>query len=56
MTKYTADDPDRGSQALEGSGLRHRVASSQDGGDDSNSTYVPIPAVQETTFCWERSG
>jgi hypothetical protein len=56
ITEYTADGPDGGSQTLERSGIRCQVDFSQDGGDDSDSTYVPSPAIGETTFCWERSG
>jgi hypothetical protein len=56
ITEYQADGPDGGSQTLERSGIRCQVDFSQDGGDDSDSTYVPSPAIGETTFCWERSG
>jgi len=56
IAEYQADGPDGGSQTLERSRIRCQIDFSQDGGDDSDSTYVPSPAIGETTFCWERSG
>jgi len=50
--EYDADGPDGNSRTFERQSLRCQVDFSQDGGDDSDSTYVPSPAVGETTFCW----
>ena len=38
------------------SGLRCQIDFCQDGGDDSDSTYIPGPAIREATVCWDRSG
>ena len=56
IPEYTTDGPDGGSQTLERSGIRCQIDFSRDGGDDSDSTYLPRPAIRETTFCWDRSG
>jgi len=52
LTDYTADGPDGGSQSLARQGIRCQIDFTQDGGDDSDSTHVPSPAVGGTTFCW----
>jgi len=52
LIRYTADGPDGGSRTLERRGVRCQIEFTQDGGDDSDPTYVPSPAVGETTFCW----
>jgi len=52
-TEYDADGPDGNSRTFERLRLRCQVDFSHDGGDDSDSTYVPSPAVGETTFCWQ---
>jgi hypothetical protein len=36
-------------------GVQCQVDFTQDGGDDADPTYVPNPAVGETTFCWQKS-
>jgi hypothetical protein len=52
VPKFFAEGPDGSNRTYERPGLRCQVVFSQDGGDDSDSTYVPSPAVSETTFCW----
>lgn len=52
LPKYDADGPDGGSRTVERGGIRCQIDFTQDGGDDSDSTYVPSPAIGETTFCW----
>ncbi|HEY6807645.1 MAG TPA: hypothetical protein VI160_02565 [Gemmatimonadales bacterium] len=52
LTRFDADGPDGWSRTYERAGLRCQIEFSQDGGDDSDSTYVPSPAVSEATFCW----
>ncbi|HMA42576.1 MAG TPA: hypothetical protein VKO86_01070 [Gemmatimonadales bacterium] len=56
LPQYDADGPDGGGRTMEHDGVRCQVDLTQDGGDDSDSTYVPSPAIGETTFCWLRSG
>jgi len=59
LLPYSADGPDGGSRTLQRGEIRCQIDFSQDGGDDSDSTYVPSPAIGETTFCWRtraRSG
>ena len=55
LSDYAADGPDGSSRTLERQGVRCQIAVTQDGGDDSDSTYVPSPAVGEATFCWRTS-
>jgi hypothetical protein len=52
LIRYTADGPDGGSRTWERKGVRCQMDFTQDGGDDSDPTYVPSPAVGEVTFCW----
>ena len=52
LTRVDADGPDGFSRTYERPGVRCQIDYSQDGGDDSDSTYVPSPAISETTFCW----
>ena len=52
LTKYMADGPDGGSRTLERGAVRCQIDVTRDGGDDSDSTYVPSPEVTERTFCW----
>lgn len=52
LSEYDAEGPDGNSRIYERPGLRCQVEFSQDGGDDSDSTYVASPAISETTFCW----
>jgi len=52
LTRVDADGPDGFSRTYERPGVRCQIDYSQDGGDDSDSTYVPSPAISEATFCW----
>jgi len=52
LTEYMADGPDGGSRTLERAGVRCQIGATRNGGDDSDSTYVPSPEVTERTFCW----
>jgi hypothetical protein len=47
-----AEGPDGFHRIFVRSGLRCQIDFTQDGGDDSDSTYVPGPAVAERTICW----
>jgi hypothetical protein len=52
VIEYAADGPDGNSRTFERGHTRCQVDYSQDGGDDSDSTYVPSPAVGQVTLCW----
>lgn len=52
LLAYMADGPDGGSRTVERDAVRCQIDFTRDGGDDSDSTYVPSPAIGETTFCW----
>ena len=52
LIKYDADGPDGGSRTMERRGVRCQIDFMQDGGDDSDSTYIPSPEITERTFCW----
>jgi len=54
LSTFDADGPDGYSRVRERGDTRCQVDFTQDGGDDSDSTYVPSPAVGEVTFCWRR--
>jgi hypothetical protein len=47
-----ADGPDGGIRTVEREGVRRQIEISQEGDDDSDSTYVPSPTAGENTFCW----
>ena len=49
---WAADGPDGFSRTLLRGAVRCQVDFEQDGGDDSDSTYVPSPRVAERTSCW----
>jgi hypothetical protein len=55
IVEYFAEGPDGNTRTFDRAGVRCQVDFTQDGGDDSDSTYVPSPAIGETTFCWARS-
>jgi hypothetical protein len=55
LTTYDADGPDGNSRTRQRADIRCQVDYTQDGGDDSDSTYVPSPAVGEFTVCWRRT-
>lgn len=52
LREYMADGPDGTSRTRDRDGTRCQIDFSQDGGKDSEPTYVPSPAVSERTFCW----
>lgn len=56
LWRYSADGPDGGVLTWEREGVRCEVRESQDGGDDSDSTYVPSPETSQVTFCWRYTG
>lgn len=54
LGNYGADGPDGGSRTLQRNGVRCQIDFTQDGGDDGDPSYVPSPAIGETTICWEQ--
>ena len=52
LRRYVADGPDGNLVGYQRSVVRCTVASSWDGGDDSDSTYVPEDWFKEETSCW----
>ena len=52
ITRWEAEGPDGFQRIFVRAGLRCQVNFTQDGGDDSDSTYVPSPSVAERTICW----
>lgn len=52
LTQWDADGPMGNSRTLERRDMRCQVDFQFDADDDSDSTYVPNPAREETTFCW----
>jgi hypothetical protein len=56
LTRFDADGPDGYSRTYVRPGVSCQIDYSQDGGDDSDSTYVPSPAIGEKTFCWQTGG
>lgn len=52
LTQWDADGPMGSSRTLERADMRCQVDYEFEGDDDSDSTYVPSPAREETTFCW----
>jgi hypothetical protein len=53
--RLAADGPDGQVQTYQRSYVRCQVEDSHDGGDDSDSTYVPNPFYRQTTLCWQHS-
>jgi hypothetical protein len=49
---WAADGPDGFSRTLVRGAVRCEIDFDQDGGDDSDSTYVPSPRIAERTSCW----
>ncbi len=49
---FQADGPDGGSMAYQRGRVRCLVERGIDGGDDSDSTYVPADWFRENTTCW----
>jgi hypothetical protein len=56
LLRYNADGPDGSLAGYQRGGVRCTVASSWDGGDDSDSTYVPEDWYTEETDCWPEPG
>jgi hypothetical protein len=56
LTRVDADGPDGFNRTYQRPGVSCQIDFSQDGGDDSDSTYVPSPAISEATFCWSAGG
>jgi hypothetical protein len=52
LTRWEAEGPDGFSRTLVRSSVRCQIDFEQDGGDDSDSTYVPSPSIAERTTCW----
>ena len=56
LLRYAADGPDGTLVGYQRGPVRCTVASSWDGGDDSDSTYVPEDWFKEETSCWLEPG
>jgi hypothetical protein len=52
ITRWDADGPDGFSRTFVRAGVRCQIEFQQDGGDDSDSTYVPSALVAQQTACW----
>lgn len=52
IIRWAGDGPDGYSRTLIRRGVRCHVEYEYDGGDDSDSTYVPSPREAERTSCW----
>ena len=52
---FDADGPDGNNRTRDRGKTRCEIGFTQDGGDDSDSTYVPSPAIGEITHCWRRA-
>jgi len=55
ITSWDAEGPDGFSRIFVRAGVRCLIELQQDGGDDSDSTYVPSALVTEQTSCWPDS-
>lgn len=53
IARWEAEGPDGFDRTFVRAGIRCQVDFEQDGGDDSDSTYVPSPHVTERTACWQ---
>lgn len=53
---FGADGPDGSDLAYQRGRVRCLVERSRDGGDDSDSTYVPADWFREVTSCWLMTG
>ena len=56
ITSWEAEGPAGFSRTFVRAGVRCQIDFEQDGGDDSDSTYVPSPSVAERTACWPDVG
>jgi hypothetical protein len=52
LARLNADGPDGQVQVYQRGWVRCQVAWEWDGGDDSDSAYVPDPFFRERTLCW----
>lgn len=52
LWRLTADGPDGTVQTFQRGPVRCQVSGEWDGGDDSDTTYVPSPFFRERTICW----
>ena len=52
LARLNADGPDGQVQVYQRGRVRCQVAWEWDGGDDSDSAYVPDPFFRERTLCW----
>ena len=50
--RRTADGPDGAVRTFQREWVRCQVSEEWDGGDDTDSTYVPDPFYRERTMCW----
>jgi hypothetical protein len=55
LHRLIADGPDGGVRTFQKGWVRCQVSEEWDGGDDSDSTYVPDPFYRERTLCWHHS-
>jgi hypothetical protein len=53
LPRIAADGPDGSVRTYQQGRVRCQVAEAWDGGDDSDSTYVPDPFYRERTLCWQ---
>ncbi len=56
LVRYGADGPDGSTLAYQRGRVRCLVEQSWDGGDDSDTTYVPADWFKEQTTCWAMAG
>ncbi len=56
LYRFQADGPDGGSMAYQRGRVRCLVERGVDGGDDSDTTYVPADWFKEQTTCWLMPG
>ena len=54
LSGFDADGPDGNNRTRQRGNTRCQIDFTQDGGDDSDSTYIPSPAIGEFTHCWLR--
>jgi len=55
LARLNADGPDGQVQVYQRGWVRCQVAWEWDGGDDSDSSYVPDPFFRERTLCWRHA-
>ena len=52
---FSADGPDGGMMTYQRDMVRCEVENRLDGGDDSDTTYVPLPWRAQITVCWRHN-